>query len=91
MARCFVGSNLSEGFCERIISAGNQVMTPSNSVLNHEHLKKIILLRVNRAFMFWMRENHRDVLATIAQESFNGDTMHGIRAPKRSKKRKQLD
>ena len=25
MARCYVGANLSEGFCERIISAGNQV------------------------------------------------------------------
>jgi len=51
MARTYIGANLSEGFCERMISVANQVMTKGNTLLKDEHLKKLVVLRMNREFM----------------------------------------
>ena len=40
-----------ESFCERMISVANDILTDGNTLLNHVHLKKLVLLRVNRKFM----------------------------------------
>jgi hypothetical protein len=79
MARCYVGANLSEGFCERIISAGNLAMDEGNTLLSHDHLKKLVLLRVNRDFMIYMRTHQKHVLQQICLVS-QGDCVGALRS-----------
>ena len=64
-------------------------MDKGNTLLGHDHLKKIVLLRVNRDFMIHMRENHRDVMQQMALGLMRADTLVGIRASGGLKKRKR--
>ncbi|KAJ1449394.1 hypothetical protein M885DRAFT_572808 [Pelagophyceae sp. CCMP2097] len=45
----------AESFCERIISAGNIVLTKENLRLDPKRTEKMALLRINRRFMQRMR------------------------------------
>ena len=64
------------------VSVCLQVMDKGNTLLGHDHLKKIVLLCVNRDFMIHMRENHRDVMQQMALSLMRGDTLAGIRPSK---------
>ena len=61
-----IGALNAESFCERIISAGNLVMTDGNTLLDDDELEKLILLRINRNFMTFMRETY----AHISKQNF---------------------
>ena len=61
-----IGALNAESFCERIISAGNLVMTDGNTLLDDDELEKLILLRINRNFMMFMREKY----AHISKQNF---------------------
>ena len=41
---------------------------PTFSAVKADHLKKIVLLRVNRRFMEYMREHRKDVVMMVAQK-----------------------
>jgi hypothetical protein len=71
------------------VSVCLQVMDKGNTLLGHDHLKKIVLLCVNRDFMIHMRENHRDVMQQMALSLMRGDTLAGIRPSKGLNKRKR--
>lgn len=56
-SRCNIGALGAQSFCERIISAGNIVMTDGNTLLSSDELDMMVVLRTNRNFMCWAREN----------------------------------
>ena len=70
MAMRFLGSNLSEAFCEQVIAAANNIMTEGRTLLGEDYLEMLCVLRMNRDFMRrHMRTNYEDVAmkAVLAQ------------------------
>ena len=49
-------------FAERIISGGNLTMDDENIQLNHGGLGKLVVLRINRDFVLFMRENYANAI-----------------------------
>ena len=63
MAGCSIGqlgALNAESFCERILSCANNVMTSNNTLLDDKELEIVVLLRMNRPFMEFMRANYGD-------------------------------
>ena len=61
MASCSrgqLGALMAESFCERILSCAKQVLHAERLSLKPEEYEKIVILRMNRAFMEYMRKNH---------------------------------
>ena len=54
-SQCNIGALNVESFWERIVSAGNLVMTDGNTLLDDDELEKLMLLRINRNFMTFTR------------------------------------
>jgi len=57
----FIGSLLASSFCHRINSCANQVLTLGNIVLGDGEMEKLVMCRMNRDFMVFMRKNHPQV------------------------------
>jgi len=60
MATCSkgsIGSLLASSFCERINSCANQVLTLKNTLLCDGEMEKLVMCRMNRDFMVFMRKN----------------------------------
>lgn len=53
-----LGTLLAKSFCERIMSKRNLVMTDGNTLLSDQELEIVVVLRMNREFMRYMRENY---------------------------------
>lgn len=53
-----LGTLLAESFCERILSQANLVLTEGNTLLSHEELEMVVILRMNKKFMNYMREHY---------------------------------
>ena len=89
MARTYIGGNMSESFCERVLSVANDVMTTGNTLLKADHLKKIVLLRVNRRFMEYMREHRKDVVLMVAQKKGMqcAENLAGIRVQRQGRRK----
>jgi len=69
MATCPKGSIeslLVSSFCERINSCANQVLTLRNTLLGDGEMEKLVMCRMNRDFMIFMRKNYPQV----AKEQF---------------------
>ena len=90
MASCSkgqIGALNAESFCERVLSQSNLVMTDGNTLLSDEEIEMVVILRVNREFMEFMREQQEvtDYLKakllgqthnmTVVTEEDNGDEM----------------
>ena len=61
MASCScgqIGALNAESFCERVLSCTDDVLTERNSLLGEEELELLIILRMNRDFMVFMREHY---------------------------------
>ena len=56
-----LGALNAESFCERILSQANNVMTSGNTLLSDEELEMIVILRMNRDFMKFMRKHYADI------------------------------
>ena len=63
-----VGSLLAESFCERILSQANLVLTKGNTLLSSEELEMIVVLRMNREFMKYMRKHYNH----LSKQDFAG-------------------
>ena len=50
-----IGALMAESFCERGLSVANDVMVDGNTLLSDEELEMIVVLRMNRSFMRYMR------------------------------------
>jgi len=64
MATCSkgsIGSWLASSFCERINSCANQVLTLGNTLLGDVEMEKLVMCRMNRDFMVFMRKNYPQV------------------------------
>ena len=53
-----LGSLLASSFAERINSAANLILTDGNTLLSPAELSMIVVLRMNRRFMEYMRKNY---------------------------------
>ena len=65
MAGCSVGqlgALNAESFCERILSCANNLLTSNNTLLDDKELEMLVVLRMNRVFMEFMRANYGDML-----------------------------
>lgn len=60
LAMCYVGGNLASSFCERVNSAAKAIMTHDRTVLEHEHLEMLTVLRINRDFIYHCRHHHSE-------------------------------
>lgn len=60
LAKNHIGQDQAESVCERVLSVANQVMTDGNTLLNDRELRQIVILRMNREFIFKYREIYRD-------------------------------
>ena len=65
MASCSsgqLGALNAESFCERVLSCANDVLTEGNTLLSDEELEMLVVLRMNRKFMKFMRQHYSDLL-----------------------------
>ena len=62
-----MGALNSEGFCERMLSAAGLVLTEGNTVLKKEEMEKLVLLRMNKEFMKFMRTHY----SHLTKQQFN--------------------
>ena len=53
---------MAASFCERVSSYANDVCTEGNSLLAPEEIGKLVVLRVNREFMEFMRHHYPNVV-----------------------------
>jgi hypothetical protein len=53
-----LGALSAESYCERVLSCANNVVTKGNSLLSDDELEMIVVLRMNREFMQFMREHY---------------------------------
>ena len=63
MANCSVGHLGSfnvESFCERVLSCANNDVQTDNTLSDYEEVGMIVILRMNRAFMDFMRLHYAD-------------------------------
>ena len=53
-----LGALSAESYCERVLSCANNVITKGNTVLADDELEMLVILRMNREFMQFMREHY---------------------------------
>lgn len=60
-SRCNIGALSAQSFCDRFIPAANIVMDDGNTLLSDEELNMMVVLRINREFMLWAREEYANL------------------------------
>ena len=69
MQYAYCGDNMASSFCERINSVAKAVLTEGRTLLSEEELEMVVVLRVNKKFMAYMKAKHpefvRQVRATM--------------------------
>ena len=60
-SRGSMGSPHSSSFCERVMSEGNLSVTKGNTRLDSSEVEMLVVLRMNRDFMNFMRTHYADV------------------------------
>ena len=66
-SRGSIGALMAVGFAERVNSAGNAALTKGNSLLGEDEINKVVVLRMNRLFMKYIRLHHPE----SSQQHFN--------------------
>ena len=56
-----IGALNAESFCERTLRCAGHVLTEGNTLLADEELEMLVILRMNRNFMQFMRENYNEL------------------------------
>jgi len=62
MASCStgqLGALSAESYCERVLSCANNVLVKGNTLLSDEEVEMLVVLRMNRGFMQFMREYYK--------------------------------
>jgi len=65
MAGCSVGqlgALNAESLCERVLSFANNIVRTDNTLLDDVEVEMLVVLRMNRAFMEFMRLNYSDTI-----------------------------
>ena len=66
MQYAYCGDNMASSFCERINSVAKQVLTEGRTSLSEEELEMVVVLRVNKKFMAYMKEKHPEIVKACA-------------------------
>ena len=85
MASCSVGqlgALNAESFCERILSCANIIMTEGNTLLSDEELEMLVVLRINKDFMNFMRKEYKEWGAKNGYEFGESKVKDGTRVDK---------
>ena len=53
-----IGALNAESFCERVLRCAGHVLTEGNTLLLDDELEMLVILRMNRDFMQFMRKHH---------------------------------
>jgi hypothetical protein len=61
-----LGALSAESYCERVLSCANNVVTTGNTLLSDEEVEMLVILRMNREFMEFMREHY----GAVAKQKF---------------------
>jgi hypothetical protein len=64
MAKTWLGRLLAESFAERIFSNCNIVLTSGNMSLNPIEMGQLVVLRMNKRFMQYMKKHYKGAIAT---------------------------
>ena len=59
MCKTWIGRLLAESFCERMILNANIVLTSGNTRLNPTEMRQLVVLRMNKDFMTYMKKAYR--------------------------------
>ena len=62
MAAATLGALNAESFCERVLRCAGHVLTEGNNLLGDEELEMLVVLRMNRNFMQFMRDRYGSVV-----------------------------
>jgi len=62
LASCHLRALNSESFCKRVISCANNVVTKLHTRLAPDLIEKLVVLRMNKGFMEYMRQRYADEL-----------------------------
>ena len=56
-----IGALNAESYAERVLSAANLIITDGNTLLHDDMIEKLVLLRINREFIEYMRVTYKNV------------------------------
>ena len=56
-----IGALNAESYAERVLSAANLIVTDGNTLLHDDMIEKLVLLRINRDFIKYMRATYKNV------------------------------
>ena len=56
-----IGALNAESYAERVLSAANLIVTDGNTLLHDDLIEKLVLLRINRDFIKYMRATYKNV------------------------------
>ena len=73
MASCSygqIGALNAESFCERTLRVAGHVMDEGNTLLGDAELEMLTILRMNRAFMEFMRQHYPELTRSLADQHF---------------------
>ena len=70
-----IGALNAESFCERSLRCAGHVLTEGNSLLDSKELEMLVILRMNRDFMEFMREHYPDLATSLANQHFGYTTV----------------
>lgn len=57
-------------YCERVLRCSGHVLTEGNTPLGDDKLEKLVILRMNRAFMVHMRKYYKHVVTNALTRQF---------------------
>ena len=57
-----IGALNAESYCERVLRCAGHILTEGNTLLSDSKLEKLVILRMNRKFMEFMRANYKHVI-----------------------------
>ena len=56
-----IGALNAESFCERVLRGAGHVLTEGNTLLDDAELEMLVILRMNRDFMRFMRTHYNEL------------------------------
>ena len=65
MALASIGAMNAESFCERILSCASLVVTDLHTSLDHEEVRMLTMLRMNKSLMEYMRKEYDNLHSHI--------------------------
>ena len=65
-----IGALNAESFCERVLRCAGHVLTEGNTLLSDKKLEKLVILRMNRRFMEFMRQNYKHLIKNKLDKQF---------------------